>query len=50
MRIGYGLTGHQTNFPRQNDGRRFFRRHPGEELSEPCVVPTVKFGGGGVTV
>ena len=33
-----------------NDGRVFVRRRTGESLLDACVVPTVKFGGGGVTV
>ena len=34
----------------QNDGRVFVRRRPHEAYRNSCVVPTVKFGGGVVTV
>ena len=32
----------------QSDGPTFVRRRPGEQLRNDCVVPTVKFGGGGI--
>lgn len=34
----------------QTDGRTYVRRRVNEQLHYECVVPTVKFGGGGVTV
>ena len=34
----------------QNDGNVFVRRRVNEQLRPDCIVPTVKFGGGGVTV
>lgn len=34
----------------QSDGRVYIRRRTGERFKDDCVVPTVKFGGGGVMV
>lgn len=34
----------------QTDGRVYIRRRTGERFNDDCVVPTVKFGGGGVMV
>ena len=34
----------------QNDGRVYIRRRAGEKFRDNCVIPTVKFGGGGVMV
>ena len=56
MQIGLGLIG-QSSFGVmgqdslfQNDGRVFVRRRAHEAYRNNSVVPTVKFGGGGVTV
>jgi hypothetical protein len=34
----------------QSDGRVCMWRLPGERYLPACVLPTVKFGGGGITV
>jgi hypothetical protein len=34
----------------QTEGRVFIRRRTGEKFKDNCVIPTVKFGGGGVLV
>ena len=56
MLIGLGLIGQlcfgvmSQDSLFQNDGRVFVRRRAHEAYRNSCVVPTVKFGGGGVTV
>ena len=47
-RLCFGVMGQDSLF--QNDGRVFARRRAHEAYRNSCVVPTVKFGGGGVTV
>ena len=48
MRHGHGL----TDYPRfkmfQSDGPTFVRRRTGEQIRDDCVVPMVKFNGGGI--
>ena len=55
MQIGIGLIGQlcfgvMSQDSLFNDGRVFGRRKAHEAYRNNSVVPTVKFGGGGVTV
>ena len=48
MRHGHGLTDESRFKMFQSDGPTFVRRRTGEQIRDDCVVPTVKFNGGGI--